>query len=60
MIGDIFWKDGFTGEGGQGGFFVRNDLPTFLTKLEAQNMEVVGIKIDERLQLEIIVKEVKE
>ena len=51
----IFWKDG--DYDAQGGFFVRNDLKTFINKLIEAGHEPVGIKIDlESFNLEVIVK----
>ena len=53
----MFWKEGFTGDGGKGGFFVRNDLPDFMGKVEAQGFKIVGIRIDSHFQLELLVLE---
>ena len=51
----IFWKDG--DYEAQGGYFVRNDLKTFMNTLIEKGYEPVGIKIDlESFNLEVIVK----
>lgn len=52
----IFWVDGFRGKA-KGGFFIRNDLFKFLKKLKDSGETVVGIKIDDDWNLEVIVKE---
>lgn len=51
----LFWKDGdYTAKGG---YFVRNDLKTFLQTLKDSGLEPVGIKVDmNSFNLEVIVK----
>lgn len=51
----LFWKDGdYTAKGG---YFVRNDLKTFLQTLRDNGLEPVGIKVDmDSFNLEVIVK----
>jgi hypothetical protein len=51
----IFWKDG--DYDAVGGFFVRNNLKEFISKLIEAGHEPVGIKVDlESFNLEVIVK----
>jgi hypothetical protein len=51
----IFWKDG--DYDAVGGFFIRNNLKEFISKLIEAGHEPVGIKIDlESFNLEVIVK----
>jgi len=51
----IFWKDG--DYDAVGGFFVRNNLKEFISKLIEAGHEPVGIKVDlESFKLEVIVK----
>jgi hypothetical protein len=51
----LFWKDG--DYEAKGGFFVRNDLKTFINELIEAGHEPVGIKIDlDSFNLEVIVK----
>ena len=55
----VFWKDGFEGEG-QGGIFVRAvDLKKFMELVEANENgnggEVVGLRFDDN-NLELIIK----
>ena len=52
----IFWLEEFTEGAATGGFFVRNTLKEFIKKLEDDGKEVVGIKIDDTFNLEVIVK----
>ena len=50
-----FWKDG--DYEAVGGYYIRNDLKTFLQQLIDAGHEPVGIKIDmESFNLEVIVK----
>ena len=50
-----FWKDG--DYEAVGGYYIRNDLKTFLQQLIDAGHEPVGIKVDmESLNLEVIVK----
>jgi hypothetical protein len=52
----IFWKDGFEDGEAQGGIFIRSfDLNKFLTKVETDGTEIVGIKFEGN-NLEIITK----
>jgi hypothetical protein len=52
----VFWKDGFDDGEAQGGIFIRSfDLNKFITKVEADGTEVVGIKFEGN-NLEIITK----
>lgn len=51
----IFWDDNFKGEA-IGGYFIRNDLCKFLKKLQDGGKTPVGIKVDDSLNLEVIVK----
>jgi len=51
----IFWIDNFSGEA-TGGFFIRNDLKTFIDNLEENGLNPVGISYDGTLNLEIIVE----
>lgn len=52
----IFWADGDFKA--RGGYFVRNDLKTFLNRLIADGKEPVGIKVDlESFNLEVIIKD---
>jgi hypothetical protein len=52
----VFWKDGFEDGEAQGGIFIRSfDLNKFITKVEADGIEVVGIKFEGN-NLEIITK----
>jgi hypothetical protein len=56
----IFWKDVPEGEtySAEGGFFIRNDLKTFLNELIKSGREPVGIKINlDNFNIEIMVKE---
>ena len=41
---EVFWKDGFTGNAKGGVFFRSFDLSKFLSKVESENQEVVGLK----------------
>lgn len=41
---EVFWKDGFTGNAKGGVFFRSFDLSKFLSKVESENEEVVGLK----------------
>lgn len=51
----LFWKDG--DYIAKGGYFIRNDLKTFLQELKDQGLEPVGIKVDmNSFNLEVIVK----
>jgi hypothetical protein len=51
----IFWKDG--DYDAVDGFFVRNNLKEFISKLIEAGHEPVGIKVDlESFNLEVIVK----
>lgn len=52
----IFWLQEFTEGKAEGGFFVRNTLKEFIKKLENDGKEVVGIKIDDTFNLEVIIK----
>ena len=52
----IFWLEEFTEGAATGGFFVRNTLKEFIKKLEDDGKEVVGIKIDDTFNLEVIIK----
>lgn len=51
-----FWKDGeYTATGG---YFVRNEMKTFLQKLVDEGLEPVGIIVDfGSFNIEVIVKE---
>ena len=50
-----FWKDG--DYEAVGGYYIRNDLKTFLQQLIDAGHEPVGIKVDmESFNLEVIVK----
>jgi hypothetical protein len=52
----VFWKDGFEDGEAQGGIFIRSfDLNKFLTKVETDGTEIVGIKFEGN-NLEIITK----
>jgi hypothetical protein len=52
----VFWKDGFDDDEAQGGIFFRSfDLNKFITKVEADGTEVVGIKFEGN-NIEIITK----
>lgn len=51
----IFWKDG--SYEAKGGFFVRNTLKEFLTRIIESGRDPVGIKIDlKSFDLEVLVK----
>ena len=52
----IFWLEEFTEGAATGGFFVRNTLKEFIKRLEDEGKEVVGIKVDDTFNLEVIVK----
>ena len=52
----IFWLEEFTDGAATGGFFVRNTLKEFIKRLEDDGKEVVGIKIDDTFNLEVIIK----
>ena len=52
---EIFWKDDFKGEA-QGGYYIRNDLFKFFGKLKENNLNPVGIAIDDDWNLEVIVE----
>ena len=52
----IFWLEEFTDGKAEGGIFVRNTLKEFIKRLEDDGKEVVGIKIDDTFNLEVIVK----
>lgn len=43
---EVFWKDGFTGKAKGGVFFRSFDLNKFLSKVESEDEEVVGIRFD--------------
>jgi len=51
----IMFVDGFEGVA-EGGFFVRNDLFRFIKKLEKSGEKVIGIRVDDSWNLEIIVE----
>lgn len=52
----FFWKDG--DYEATGGYFIRNNLKDFLTKLVESGKEPVGIRVDmTSMNLEVIVKE---
>jgi ABC-type Fe3+-citrate transport system substrate-binding protein len=50
----IFWKDGDFEA--RGGIFVRSELRNFFDKLKESGLNPVGIKIDDTLNLEVIVE----
>ena len=51
----VFWKDGFDGEAEGGLHFRSFGLSQFITKVEIDGTEVVGIKFDDN-NLELIIK----
>ena len=52
----IFWLEEFTEGAATGGFCGRNTLKEFIKRLEDDGKEVVGIKIDDTFNLEVIIK----
>ena len=51
----LLWNDSFKGEA-IGGFFVRNELKTFINRLKAEGHIIAGIKIDTKsFNLEVLV-----
>jgi len=50
----IFWVDGFDGAV-EGGYYIRNDLFKFFTKLRDSGKTPVGIRIDDSYNMEIII-----
>lgn len=51
----MFWIDNFNGTA-VGGYFVRNDLKEFISRLNKSGRNVVGIKFDGTYNLEVIVE----
>jgi len=56
----IFWLEDFTDGKAVGGHFVRNTLKEFIKRLEDNGKKVVGIKIDDTFNLEVIIEAEKE
>ena len=56
----IFWLEDFTDGKAVGGIFVRNTLKEFIKRLEDNGKKVVGIKIDDTFNLEVIIEAEKE
>ena len=55
----LFWLDGFNGTA-SGGFFIRNNIKEFITRLNETGRKVVGFKLDGSFNLEVIVEDNKE
>ena len=51
----IFWLDGWEGRA-KGGYYIRNNLKEFFSKLKEKGMKPVGIAYDGSYNLEIIVE----
>tara|TARA_R110000851_G_scaffold330546_1_gene503493 strand:- start:205 stop:393 length:189 start_codon:yes stop_codon:yes gene_type:complete len=52
----IFWLEDFTDGKAVGGHFVRNTLKEFIKRLEDNGKKVVGIKVDDTFNLEVIIE----
>lgn len=50
-----FWIDDFNGTA-VGGYFIRNNLKEFISRLNEHGRKVVGIKFDGTYNLEVIVE----
>ena len=55
----MFWVDDFKGTA-VGGYFVRNNLKDFISRLNETGRKVVGIKFDGSYNLEVIVEATEE
>jgi len=51
----MFWIDDFDGTA-VGGYFIRNNLKEFISRLNETGRKVVGIKFDGTFNLEVIVE----
>ncbi|MBC8295749.1 MAG: hypothetical protein H8E55_08155 [Pelagibacterales bacterium] len=52
---NVFFLDGFEGIA-QGGIFVRNDLFKLFEKINKSGKKVVGIKVDDTWNLEVLIE----
>lgn len=58
MEGKIFWLDGYEGKA-KGGYFYRNDLFRAFEKFEDNGLKIVGIKIGDGWNIELICEDIE-